>query len=67
MTAIITRGVTGDGNLFSVISYKDAVCSVIRNGVASNGMSGIGNTNRGIDVGSYPLARAVTFGLNLSY
>jgi hypothetical protein len=27
----------------------------------------IGNTNRGIDVGSYPLAKAVTFGLNLSY
>lgn len=27
----------------------------------------IGNVNRGIDVGSYPLAKAVTFGLNLSY
>jgi hypothetical protein len=28
---------------------------------------GIGNTNRGIDIGSYPLARTVTFGANLSY
>ena len=27
----------------------------------------VGNVNRGIDVGSYPLAKAVTFGLNLSY
>jgi hypothetical protein len=27
----------------------------------------LGNVNRGIDVGSYPLAKAVTFGLNLSY
>jgi hypothetical protein len=28
---------------------------------------GIGNTNRGIDIGSYPLARTFTFGANLSY
>ncbi len=27
----------------------------------------VGNVNRGIDVGAYPLARAVTFGFNLSY
>ena len=28
---------------------------------------GIGNTNRGIDIGSYPLARTFTFGANLTY
>jgi hypothetical protein len=28
---------------------------------------GIGNTNRGIDIGSYPLARTITVGANLSY
>ena len=28
---------------------------------------GIGNTNRGIDVGSYPLAKSFTFGINVSY
>jgi TonB-linked SusC/RagA family outer membrane protein len=28
---------------------------------------GIGNTNRGIDIGSYPLARTWTIGANLSY
>lgn len=28
---------------------------------------GVGNLNRGIDVGAYPLARTWTFGLNLSY
>lgn len=28
---------------------------------------GIGNTNRGIDIGSYPLARTFIFGANLSY
>lgn len=28
---------------------------------------GIGNVNRGIDVGAYPLARTVTFGINLAY
>jgi hypothetical protein len=28
---------------------------------------GVGNTNRGIDVGAYPLARTFIFGLNLSY
>ena len=28
---------------------------------------GTGNTNRGIDIGSYPLARTITFGANLSY
>ena len=27
----------------------------------------VSNVNRGVDVGSYPLARAVTLGLNLSY
>jgi hypothetical protein len=27
----------------------------------------VGNVNRGIDVGAYPLSRAVTFGFNLSY
>lgn len=27
----------------------------------------VGNTNRGIDIGSYPLARTWTFGLNLTY
>ena len=27
----------------------------------------VGNVNRGIDVGSYPLAKSVTVGLNLSY
>ncbi len=28
---------------------------------------GIGNTNRGIDIGAYPLARTFIFGANLSY
>jgi hypothetical protein len=28
---------------------------------------GIGNVNRGIDVGQYPLAKSFTFGINLSY
>ena len=28
---------------------------------------GIGNVNRGVDVGAYPLARSVTLGINLSY
>jgi hypothetical protein len=28
---------------------------------------GIGNVNRGIDVGQYPLARSFTFGVNLTY
>jgi hypothetical protein len=28
---------------------------------------GVGNLNRGVDVGAYPLARTLTFGLNLSY
>ena len=28
---------------------------------------GIGNLNRGIDIGSYPLARTITVGANLSY
>lgn len=28
---------------------------------------GVGNTNRGVDVGAYPLARAWIFGLNLNY
>jgi TonB-linked SusC/RagA family outer membrane protein len=28
---------------------------------------GVGNLNRGVDVGSYPLARTVTFGLNFTY
>ncbi len=28
---------------------------------------GVGNVNRGIDVGAYPLARSVTFGVNFSY
>jgi hypothetical protein len=28
---------------------------------------GVGNLNRGVDVGAYPLARTVTFGLNLNY
>ena len=28
---------------------------------------GIGNTNRGIDVGSYPLAKSFTLGINVSY
>jgi hypothetical protein len=27
----------------------------------------VGTTNRGIDIGAYPLARSVTFGLNLTY
>jgi TonB-linked SusC/RagA family outer membrane protein len=27
----------------------------------------VGNTNRGIDIGAYPLARTVTFGLNFTY
>jgi hypothetical protein len=28
---------------------------------------GIGNVNRGIDVGAYPLARSVTVGVNVTY
>ena len=28
---------------------------------------GIGNVNRGIDVGQYPLSRSFTFGINLTY
>ncbi len=28
---------------------------------------GIGNVNRGIDVGAYPLAKSFTFGINLAY
>jgi len=28
---------------------------------------GVGNLNRGVDVGSYPLARTYTFGLNVTY
>jgi TonB-linked SusC/RagA family outer membrane protein len=28
---------------------------------------GLGNVNRGIDVGAYPLAKSITFGVNLSY
>ncbi len=28
---------------------------------------GIGNVNRGIDVGQYPLAKSITLGINLSY
>ena len=28
---------------------------------------GVGNLNRGVDVGAYPLARTFTFGLNLNY
>jgi hypothetical protein len=28
---------------------------------------GIGNVNRGIDVGQYPLARSFTLGINLTY
>jgi hypothetical protein len=27
----------------------------------------VGNTNRGVDIGAYPLARSYTFGFNLSY
>jgi TonB-linked SusC/RagA family outer membrane protein len=28
---------------------------------------GIGNVNRGVDVGAYPLAKSVTFGINITY
>ena len=28
---------------------------------------GLGNVNRGIDIGAYPLAKSVTLGFNLSY
>jgi hypothetical protein len=28
---------------------------------------GVGNVNRGIDVGAYPLARTVTVGINVGY
>ena len=28
---------------------------------------GIGNVNRGIDIGAYPLAKSVTFGVSMSY
>jgi len=28
---------------------------------------GLGNVNRGIDVGAYPLAKSITFGVNVSY
>ena len=28
---------------------------------------GLGNVNRGVDVGAYPLAKGFTFGVNLSY
>ncbi len=28
---------------------------------------GVGNLNRGVDIGAYPLARTVTFGLSLTY
>jgi hypothetical protein len=27
----------------------------------------VGNTNRGIDIGAYPLARTITAGLNINY
>ena len=28
---------------------------------------GVGNVNRGIDVGAYPLARTLTLGVNIGY
>jgi hypothetical protein len=28
---------------------------------------GIGNVNRGVDVGQYPLAKSFTFGINITY
>jgi hypothetical protein len=28
---------------------------------------GIGNVNRGVDVGQYPLAKGVTIGVNIAY
>jgi len=27
----------------------------------------VGNVNRGIDIGAYPLAKGVTFGINFTY
>ena len=50
--------VTGT-NLFTITDYSGYNPDV-------SGQS-VGNTNRGIDIGTYPLSRGVTFGLNFNY
>ena len=50
--------VTGT-NLFTITDYSGYNPDV-------SGQS-VGNTNRGIDIGAYPLAKGVTFGLSFSY
>ncbi len=50
--------VTG-ANLFTISDYSGFDPDV-------SGQS-VGSTNRGIDIGAYPLARTITFGLSLNY
>ena len=50
--------VTGT-NLFTATDY-----SGFNPDVSSQGT---GNANRGIDIGAYPLARTITFGVNLTH
>jgi hypothetical protein len=50
--------VTGS-NLFTVTDYTGFNPEV--------SSQGVGNVNRGIDAGAYPLARSIVFGINFSY
>jgi hypothetical protein len=50
--------VTGS-NLFTLTDYTGFNPEV--------SSQGVGNVNRGIDVGAYPMARSVIFGVNFSY
>jgi len=50
--------VTGT-NLFTITDYTGFDPDV--------SAQSVGNTNRGIDIGAYPLARGVTFGVNVNY
>jgi hypothetical protein len=50
--------VTGT-NLFTITDYSGFDPDV--------SAQSVGNTNRGVDIGAYPLARGMTIGLSLNY
>jgi hypothetical protein len=54
-----TRVFVTGGNLFTWSDYSGYNPDV--------SSSGVGNINRGVDVGAYPLARTVTLGVNIGY
>jgi hypothetical protein len=54
-----TRVFVTGGNLFTWSDYSGYNPDV--------SSSGVGNINRGVDVGAYPLARTLTLGVNIGY